>query len=229
MCYTDNRFRKEMNLICLFFSIAIGKVKKQHLRKNRGMVIEEYQLYMESFYICNLVSFLDKSLLHVRMVKVFVECVERRFVKKALRRRAKEGLFEIPGSRSPNLKLRNEDIICIEAEGNIERMREIPLENYFIVFLSSARDNYRSFPVEQRKDPDGRAYGVLNFLKDNEEEQQFLHAAIIDANKFLLGVTDRAKTAPNTARGKFVDRRNSFEVVECPLSVFFSYQSKCFL
>ena len=168
------------------------------------MVVEEYQLYMEEYYICNLLTFLDKSLLHVGMVKVWVECVERRFVKKALRRRAKEGLFEIPGSRSSNLQLKNEDIICIEAEGNIERMKEIPLENYFIVFLSSARDNFRSFPVEQRKDPDGRAYGVLNFYKDNEEEQQFLHAAIIDANKYLLGVTDRAKTAPNTARGTFI-------------------------
>ena len=167
------------------------------------MVVDEYQLYMESYYICNLLTFLDKSLLHVGMVKIFVECVERRFVKKALRKRAKEGLFEIPGSRSPNLRLRNEDIICIEAEGNIERMREIPLENYFIVFLSSARDNFRSFPVEQRKDPDGRAYGVLNFYKDNEEEQQFLHTAVIDANKFLLGVTDRAKTTPNTARGNY--------------------------
>ena len=201
----------------VFFSIALGKVKKQHLRKNRSMVVEEYQLYMESYYICNLLTFLDKSLLHVGMVKIFVECVERRFVKKALRRRAKEGLFEIPGSRSPNLKLRNEDIICIEAEGNIERMKEIPLENYFIVFLSSARDNFRSFPVEQRKDPDGRAYGVLNFFKDNEEEQQFLHAAVIDANKFLLGVTDRAKTAPNTARGT------------CTCILFIKFQPRNFL
>ena len=185
-----------------YFRIAIGKVKKQFLRKNRSVVVDEYQLYMEDYYICNLLTFLDKSLLHVGMVKVFVECVERRFVKKALRRRAKEGLFEIPSSRSPNLKLRNEDIICIEAEGNIERMKEIPLETYFIVFLSSARDNCRTFPVEQRKDPDGRAYGVLNFYKDNEEEQQFLHAAIIDANKYLLGVTDRSKAAPHTARGR---------------------------
>ena len=90
-----------------------------------------------------------------------MEIVERRFVKKALRRRSKEGLFEVPGSRSPNIRLRNEDIICIEMEGNIQRMRDVPLENYFIVFLSSARDNFRSFPVEPRKDPENRAYGTF--------------------------------------------------------------------
>ncbi|XP_052806587.1 uncharacterized protein LOC128235830 [Mya arenaria] len=177
-----------------FSGIAIGKVKKKNLRKNRAAVIEEYEIYIEDAFVCNILTFMDKGLLHVGLVKVFVEIVERRFVKKALRRRAKEGLFEVPGSRSPNIKLRNEDIVCIEMEGNIQRMKEIPLENYFIVFLSSARDNYRSFPVEPRKDPENRAYGLLNFYKDNEEEQQFLHSSHIDANKYMLGVLDRAKT-----------------------------------
>lgn len=125
-------------------------------------MVEEYELYVENAFICNILTFLDKSLLHVGLVKVFVEVVERRFVKKALRRRSKEGLFEVPGSRSPSIRLRNEDIICIEMEGNIQRIREVPLQNYFIVFLSSARDNYRTFSVEPRKDPENRAYG--NFL-----------------------------------------------------------------
>ena len=115
---------------------------------------------MEESYICNILTFMDKTLLHVGMVKLLVEIVERRFMKKALRRRAKEGLFEVPGSRSPNIRLKNEDIICIEMEGNIQRMREIPMSSYFIVYLSSARDNYRSFPVEPRKDPDSKAYGM---------------------------------------------------------------------
>lgn len=146
-------------LFIFFFRIAIGKVKKKNLRKNRAAVVQEYQLYIEEAFICNILTFLDKSLLHVGLVKVFVEVVERRFAKKALRRRSKEGLFEVPGSRSPSIRLKNEDIICIEMEGNIQRMKEIPLQNYFIVFLSSARDNFRTFSVEPRKDPEKRAYG----------------------------------------------------------------------
>lgn len=143
----------------LHFRIAIGKVKKKNLRKNRAAIVEEYELYTEDAFICNILTFLDKSLLHVGLVKVFVEVVERRFVKKAIRRRTKEGLFEVPGSRSPSIRLKNEDIICIEMEGNIQRIREVPLQNYFIVFLVSARDNYRTFSVEPRKDPENRAYG----------------------------------------------------------------------
>ena len=154
--YENNVFN---SLFFKHFSLAIGKVKKKHLRKNRASVIEEYELYVEEAFICNILTFMDKGLLHVGLVKILVEVVEKRFVKKAIRRRSKEGLFEIPGSRSPNIRMVNEDIICIEMEGNIQRMREIPLENYFIVFLNSARDNFRSFPVEPRKDPDNRAYG----------------------------------------------------------------------
>ncbi|XP_045169614.1 uncharacterized protein LOC123532272 [Mercenaria mercenaria] len=187
-----------------FSGIAIGKVKKKNLRKNRAAVIEEYELYVEDAFICNILTFLDKSLLHVGLVKVFVEVVERRFAKKALRRRSKEGLFEVPGSRSPSIRLKNEDIICIEMEGNIQRMKEIPLQNYFIVFLSSARDNYRTFSVEPRKDPENRAYGLLNYYQDSEEDQPFLHSAHIDANKYMIGHLDRAKSTPNTARGQGV-------------------------
>lgn len=44
--------------------------------------------------------------------------------------------------------------------------------------------------------------GLLNFYKDNEEEQKFLHSAHVDANKYMLGVLDRSKTAQHTARGK---------------------------
>ncbi|KAL4222920.1 hypothetical protein ACF0H5_018960 [Mactra antiquata] len=185
-----------------FSGIAIGKVKKKHLRKNRAAVVEEYQLYVEHAFICNILTFLDKSLLHVGLVKCFVEVVERRFVKKAIRRRTKEGLFEIPGSRSPSIRLCNEDIICIEMEGNIQRVKEIPLETYFIVFLNSARDNYRTFSVEPRKDPENRAYGLLNYYRDADDEQQpFLHSAHIDANKYMLNILDRVKTAHNIARG----------------------------
>jgi len=45
--------------------------------------------------------------------------------------------------------------------------------------------------------------GLLNFYKDNEEEQRFLHSAHIDANKYMLGVMDRSKTltAPGQAKG----------------------------
>ena len=146
-------------LYILYSRIAIGKVKKKSLRKNRAAIIEEYDLYTEQAYICNALTFLDKSLLHVGIVKLFVEIVERRFVKKALRRRVKEGLFEVPGSRSQNIRIMNEDIICLEIDGNLQRVPEVPLENYFIVYLSSAKDNFRSFSVETRHDPLNRAYG----------------------------------------------------------------------
>ncbi|KAH3715401.1 uncharacterized protein LOC127855922 [Dreissena polymorpha] len=198
---TQNCYTFQIQSLC---GIAIGKVKKKNLRKNRGAIIEEYELYAEEAFVCNILTFLDKGLLHVGLVKVFVEVVERRFVKKALRRRGKEGLFEVPGSRSSNIRLKNEDIICIEMEGNIQRMKETPLENYFVVFLSSARDNFRAFPVEARKDPENRAYGILNFFKDNEEEQKHLHSANIDPNKYMLGVLDRAKTVVAVQGGKEV-------------------------
>lgn len=43
--------------------------------------------------------------------------------------------------------------------------------------------------------------GLLNYYRDNEEDEPFLHSAHIDANKYMIGVLDRVKTAPNTARG----------------------------
>jgi len=43
----------------------------------------------------------------------------------------------------------------------------------------------------------------LNFYKDNDDEQKFLHSAHVDANKYMIGVLDRSKTAHRTDRGNY--------------------------
>ncbi|CAC5397359.1 unnamed protein product [Mytilus coruscus] len=187
---------------CLNNSIALGKVKRKILKKNRNKLLEEFDLYCGLEHICNIMTYMDKNLLTVGVVKLWVEIVEKRFTTRILRKRANEGLFEIPGSRSPDIRMKEQDVVRMEMDGTIQKIREIPSEHYSIVYLSTARDNYRSFHVEERRDPRGRQVGILNFISDTHGDGFLLHSATIDFNRYLISLsripTSHSDVRPNT-------------------------------
>ncbi|OWF38215.1 hypothetical protein KP79_PYT19426 [Mizuhopecten yessoensis] len=182
-----------------FNGIALAKVKKKFMKKSKSMVEEELRLYLEEEHICSILTFLDKSLLHVGVVKIWIEIVEKRFIKRALRRRAKEGLFEIPGNRSIDIRLKENETVTFDTDGNIQKIREIPNDYFSIIYTSSCRDNYRSFPLEPRKDPRGRHVGIVNFFKKVDGLDTFLHTVTIDTNRFLVSMS-RLKTSYSESR-----------------------------
>jgi hypothetical protein len=172
-----------------YYSIALAKVKRKILKKYKNKLQDEFDLYCGLEHICNILTYMDKHLLSVGVVKLWVEIVEKRFTMRILRKRANEGLFEVPGSRSPDIRMKEHDVIRMEMDGTIQKIREIPSEHYSIVFMSTARDNYRSFHVEQRRDPRGRQVGLLNFVIDTDGEGLFLHSATIDVNRYLISLS----------------------------------------
>ncbi|XP_033762038.1 uncharacterized protein LOC117343686 isoform X2 [Pecten maximus] len=182
-----------------FNGIALGKVKKKFMKKSKSMVEDELRLYLGNEHMCSILTFLDKSLLHVGVVKIWIEIVDKRFVKRALRRRAKEGLFEIPGNRSTDIRLKENETVTFDTDGNIQKIREIPNDYFSIIYTSSCRDNYRSFPLEPRKDPRGRHVGIVNFFKKVDGVDTFLHTVTIDTNRFLVSMS-RLKTSYSESR-----------------------------
>ncbi|XP_052096042.1 uncharacterized protein LOC127731152 [Mytilus californianus] len=187
---------------CLNNSIALGKVKRKILKKNKNKLLEEFDLYCGLEHICNIMTYMDKNLLTVGVVKLWVEIVEKRFTTRILRKRANEGLFEVPGSRSPDIRMKEQDVVRMEMDGTIQKIREIPSEHYSIVYLSTARDNYRSFHVEERRDSRGRQVGILNFISDTHGDGFLLHSATIDINRYLISLsripTSHSDIRPNT-------------------------------
>ncbi|VDI17002.1 Hypothetical predicted protein [Mytilus galloprovincialis] len=187
---------------CLNNSIALAKVKRKILKKNKNKLLEEFDLYCGLEHICNIMTYMDKNLLTVGVVKLWVEIVEKRFTTRILRKRANEGLFEVPGSRSPDIRMKEQDVVRMEMDGTIQKIREIPSEHYSIVYLSTARDNYRSFHVEERRDPRGRQVGILNFISDTYGDGFILHSATIDINRYLISLsripTSHSDVRPNT-------------------------------
>lgn len=159
------------------------------MKKNQEAITDEFLLYSDQEHMCSMLTYLDKGLLHVGVVKVWVECVEKRYIKKAIKRRGREGLFEVPGSRSVEFRLKEHETIHFDLDGNIQKIQELPPEHYSIIYMSSARDNYRSFPIEPKKDSRGRQVGIIVFYKDIDGENTFLHSATIDANRFLISLS----------------------------------------
>lgn len=169
------------------------------LKRSKTRLIDEFNLYLGLEHMVNIVTYMDKNLLSVGVVKLWVEIVDKRFSSKIHRRRANQGMFEVPGSRSTDLRMRELDVIKMDLAGSIQKIREIPSEHYSIVFLSTARDNYRSFHVEERKDPRGRQVGIINFLIDTQGENVLLHSATIDVNRYI-NTLSRVNSSKSDAR-----------------------------
>lgn len=168
------------------YRLALGKANKRQLKKNRRAIIDEFNLYYETEHICTAITMLDKSSLQSGVVKFWTEVVENRFLKRILRMRMKEGLYEVPGSRSPHIRMKDYDVIRIDLDGNMGKIRSLSLDHYFISYLSSSNQNYRSFPVEPRRDPRGRNIGVINYYRESGQEDVCIHLVAVDTERFLI-------------------------------------------
>ncbi|KAK3109164.1 hypothetical protein FSP39_024505, partial [Pinctada imbricata] len=169
-----------------FGGIAIGKVIRKFLRKHKASVINEFNLYYGTEHVCSIMTFMDKNLQQLGMIKLWVECIEKRFNKKALRRRASAGMFEVPGTRSPDVQVKDQDLIRIELGGTFDRIRELGYDQYYIIYLSSSDQNYRTFPVELRRDLKGRTSGILSFVRVTVGgKEECVHTTTIDTSRFL--------------------------------------------
>lgn len=100
--------------------------------------------------------------------------------------RMKEGLYEVPGSRSPHIRMKDYDVIRIDLDGNMGKIRSLSSDHYFISYLSSSNQNYRSFPVEPRRDPRGRNIGVINYYRESGQEDVCIHLVAVDTERFLI-------------------------------------------
>lgn len=168
------------------YRLALGKANKRQLKKNRRAIIDEFNLYYETEHICTAITMLDKSSLQSGVVKFWTEVVENRFLKRILRMRMKEGLYEVPGSRSPHIRMKDYDVIRIDLDGNMGKIRSLSSDHYFISYLSSSNQNYRSFPVEPRRDPRGRNIGVINYYRESGQEDVCIHLVAVDTERFLI-------------------------------------------
>ena len=129
---------------------------------------------------------MDRNLLQQGLIKLWVECIEKRFHKKALRKRANAGMFEVPSTRSPDVQIKDQDLIRLELGGVFSKMREIDFEHYYIIYLSSSDQNYRSFPTEIRRDPKGRTSGILSYVRETIGGAEItVHNTAIDVSRFL--------------------------------------------
>jgi hypothetical protein len=156
------------------------------MKKNRRAIIDEFNLYYETEHICSVLTLMDRTNLQNGVIKLWTEVVEKRFLKRILRMRMKDGLFEIPGSRSPDIRLKDYDVVRIDLDGNIGRIRDISLDHYFISYLSSSNQNYRSFPIEPRRDPRGRHIGIINYYRESGSEDVCIHQVSMDTERFLV-------------------------------------------
>lgn len=168
------------------YRLALGKANKRQLKKNRRAIIDEFNLYYETEHICTAITMLDKASLQSGVVKFWTEVVENRFLKRILRMRMKEGLYEVPGSRSPHIRMKDYDVIRIDLDGNMGKIRDLSSDHYFISYLSSSNQNYRSFPVEPRRDPRGRNIGVINYYRESGQEDVCVHLVAVDTERFLI-------------------------------------------
>lgn len=156
------------------------------MKKNRRAIIDEFNLYYETEHICSVLTLMDRPALQNGVIKLWTEVVEKRFLKRILRMRMKDGLFEIPGSKSPDIRLKDYDVVRIDLDGNIGRIRDISLDHYFISYLSSSNQNYRSFPIEPRRDPRGRHIGIINYFRESGHEDVCIHQVSMDTERFLV-------------------------------------------
>lgn len=168
------------------YRLALGKANKRQLKKNRRAIIDEFNLYYETEHICTAITMLDKASLQSGVVKFWTEVVENRFLKRILRMRMKEGLYEVPGSRSPHIRMKDYNVIRIDLDGNMGKIRDLSSDHYFISYLSSSNQNYRSFPVEPRRDPRGRNIGVINYYRESGQEDVCVHLVAVDTERFLI-------------------------------------------
>ncbi|XP_062599783.1 uncharacterized protein LOC134261360 [Saccostrea cucullata] len=207
---TGNCYTFQIDRFC---GLAVGKANKRQMKKNRRAIIDEFNLYYETEHICTILTLMDRSSLQSGVVKLWTEVVEKRFLKRIMRMRMKEGLFEIPGSRSPDIRMKDYDVVRIDLEGNIGKIRDLSYDHYFISYLSSSNQNHRSFPIEPRRDPRGRQIGIINYYRESGQEDVCIHLVSMETERFLVSgprlPTSHSDAKPSSQMGRVTWSRGS--------------------